>query len=189
MLTLAAVTARARAATRWSSSDEPVRRAYDAHGGELYRFALRAGGDRSAAEDVVQDTFLRAWRAADRYDPTLASMPTWLFAIARNVIIDQARARSARPFATVVSEAESPEHADQQAGEAFDHLLSRWLVEEALRHISEEHRYVVVETYLRGRPQADVAEELGVPAGTVRSRLFYALKAVRAAMEDLGVTA
>jgi RNA polymerase sigma-70 factor (ECF subfamily) len=181
--------ARARTAARWSTTDDTLKRAYDAHGGELYRFALRASGDRGAAEDVVQETFLRAWRASDRYDPALASMRTWLFAIARNVIIDQARARGSRPFAAVVSAAESPEAVDQLAGDVFDQVLSRWLVEEALRHIGDEHRHVIVETYLRGRPQAEVAAELGVPPGTVRSRLFYGLKAVRSAMNDLGVTA
>lgn len=189
MLSLATVTARARAATRWSTTDDTLKRAYDAHAGELYRFALRAGGDRGAAEDVVQETFLRAWRASDRYDSNLASVRTWLFAIARNVIIDQARARGSRPFAAVASAADPPDAVDRQAGEVFDHVLSRWLVEEALRHIGEEHRHVIVETYLRGRPQAEVAAELGVPPGTVRSRLFYGLKAVRTAMEELGVTA
>lgn len=189
MLTLTAVSARVRATKRWSTSDDALRRAYDEHASELYRFALRAGGDRGGAEDVVQEVFLRAWRASDRYDPALSSMRTWLFAIARNVIIDASRARAARPFTAVVADDAAPEAVDERSGEVFDQVLSRSLLEVALRSVGEEHRYVVVETYLRGRAPADVAKELGVPPGTVRSRLFYALKAVRAAMEELGVTA
>src|SRR3712207_4036754 len=74
-----------------------VRAAYAAHGAELYRFALRQLGDGGAAQDVVQEVFLRAWRSADAYDPRLASLRTWLFAIARNVVVDEARRLSARP--------------------------------------------------------------------------------------------
>jgi len=78
-----------------------------AHGAELYRFANRALRDAGAAQDVVQDTFLRAWRAADRYDPQLASLRTWLFSIARNVIVDHHRARQHGP-GSASSRAASP---------------------------------------------------------------------------------
>lgn len=168
--------------------EDELRRAYAAHGGELFRFALRALNDRGAAEDVVQDVFLRAWRASDRYDPSVASLRVWLFAIARNVVIDHARARSSRPFGRVAGEA-SGVQVDDEAGEGLDQVLSSWVVEEALRRIGDEHRHAIVETYLRGRPPSEVADELGVPAGTVRSRLFYGLKALRVAMDELGVTA
>lgn len=165
-----------------------MRRAYAAHGPELYRFALRALGDRGAAEDVVQETFVRAWRAAERYDPQVASLRVWLFAIARNITVDHARARSARPFSGLLAEESRHDPADDRAADQVDQMLSSWVVEEALRRLGGDHRHVIVETYLRGRPAADVAKELGVPAGTVRSRLFYALKALRVAMDELGVT-
>src|SRR4051812_12969372 len=71
--------------------------AYAAHGRELYRFAHRSLGDAGLAEEAVQDTFLRAWRAAERFDESLGSLRTWLFAIIRNVIIDVTRARAVRP--------------------------------------------------------------------------------------------
>ena len=74
------------------ANEAGVRAAYTAHGAELFGFALSSLGDRSLAEEAVQETFLRAWRAADRYDPTIASLRTWLFAIMRNVTIDLARA-------------------------------------------------------------------------------------------------
>src|SRR2546429_9895101 len=81
------------------SGEREVRAAYAAHSGELYGFAVRSLGDRGLAEEAVQETFLRAWRAGDRFDPELGSLRTWLFAILRNVVIDLGRARAARPTA------------------------------------------------------------------------------------------
>jgi RNA polymerase sigma-70 factor (ECF subfamily) len=74
-----------------------VRAVYRAHGSELYRFALRSLGDQGLAEEAVQETFLRAWQAANRFDERLGSLRTWLFAIVRNVVIDLSRARAVRP--------------------------------------------------------------------------------------------
>jgi RNA polymerase sigma-70 factor (ECF subfamily) len=155
-----------------------LREAYAAHAGELYGFALRSLDDRELAEEAVQDTFLRAWRAGVRFDRVLGSLRTWLFAILRNVVFDLGRARAARP--TVA--AELPE----QGHEPFEDVLLNWQVEEALRRIGEQHRCVLVETYLRGRPYAQVAAELGVPEGTIKSRVYYGLKALRNALEEMG---
>jgi RNA polymerase sigma-70 factor (ECF subfamily) len=85
---------------------EWVAAAYAAHGRELYRFALRSLGDSGLAEEAVQTTYLRAWRAAARFDESLGSLRTWLFAIVRNVVVDMARARSARPSLAGASIAE-----------------------------------------------------------------------------------
>jgi RNA polymerase sigma-70 factor (ECF subfamily) len=155
-----------------------VREAYAAHAGELYGFALRSLNDPQLAEEAVQDTFLRAWRAGDRFDPEIGSLRTWLFAILRNVVIDIGRARAARPDLTVPL--------PEEGHEPFEDVLLNWQVEEALRRIGEQHRRVLVETYLRGRPYAEVAAELGVPVGTVKSRVYYGLKALRNALEEMG---
>ncbi|MGC4938188.1 sigma-70 family RNA polymerase sigma factor [Kribbella sp. DT2] len=167
------------------SREDGIRAAYAEHGAELYRYALRQLDDEGAARDVVQETFLRAWRAADRYDPSLASLRVWLFAITRNVVIDEARRRSLRPA--------SPQPLDvltalgpSTAGED-DATVTGWLIEEALQRIRPEARSALVETYLRGRPYAEVAAEQGVPVGTLRSRVFYGLKALRLAMDEMGV--
>src|SRR5215813_15449960 len=77
--------------------ERDVREAYAAHAGELYGFALRSLDDSGLAEEAVQETFLRAWRAGERFDPQIGSLRTWLFAILRNVVIDLGRARSVRP--------------------------------------------------------------------------------------------
>lgn len=164
-----------------------IRAAYAAHGAELYRYALRSLGDPGVAQDAVQETFLRAWKSADRYDPELASLRVWLFAIIRNVVVDLARRRSAASWARVTGD-EAVEEALAPVPDDTDTVLNRWLVEEALRRLSPEHRAVIVETHLRGRPYDEVAAECGVPTGTMRSRAFYALKALRIAMDEMGVT-
>ncbi len=160
-----------------------VAAAYRAHGPELYRAALRSLGDSPLAEEAVQEVFVRAWRAADRYDPTVASLRTWLFAILRNVVVDMARARAVRPALI----AEGQEHREAIDGvDAFDRALASWQVEEALLHVTEEHRFALVEVHVRGRTYAEVADVLGVPVGTIKSRVYYGLKALRLALEELG---
>jgi RNA polymerase sigma-70 factor, ECF subfamily len=162
-----------------------VRAAYAAHGAELYRFALRQLGDGGAAQDVVQEVFLRAWRAAGSYDPRLSSLRTWLFAIARNVVIDEARRSAVRPWQGTLTDGSDVAPAVEQP--ADDRLVDAWVVEEALRRIGAEHRTAIVQTHLRGRPHEEVAAELSIPVGTLRSRVFYGLKALRLAMEEMGV--
>jgi RNA polymerase sigma-70 factor (ECF subfamily) len=158
--------------------ERDVREAYAAHSGELYGFAVRSLGDAGLAEEAVQETFLRAWRAGKRFDPQIGSLRTWLFAILRNVVIDLGRARAARPGVA--------EQGIEPSVEPFDEALLSWQIEEAMRRIGEQHRRVLVETYYRGRPYAEVAEELGVPEGTVKSRVYYGLRALRVVLEEMG---
>lgn len=161
---------------------------YAAYGAELYRFVLRGLGDPWAAQDVVQETFLRAWRAADRYDPELAGLRVWLFAIARNAMLDHARASASRPWQTRLVDPPTAEEHGPSLPDPTEAFVRSWLVEEALRRLTTEHRTVIVETYLKGRPAAEVAADLGVPVGTLRSRIFYGLKALRLVMDEMGVT-
>jgi RNA polymerase sigma-70 factor, ECF subfamily len=163
-----------------------VRAAYHAHGAELFRFAVQSLHDRGLAEEAVQETFVRAWRHCERYDAAVASLRTWLFAIVRNVIIDMARARAVRPGLA------PGDDAGQQVVDLTDHadaVLTTWQLDEALARISPEHRVAVVETHYRNRPYAEVAAELGVPVGTLRSRVFYGLRALRLALEEMGWSA
>ncbi len=165
------------------ATDDGVRAVYAAHGPELYRFAVRSLNDRGLAEEAVQETFVRAWRAADRFDDELGSLRTWLFAIVRTVVIDLSRARAVRPgLASSDPASDDVLFVDQ----AFDRVLTAWQVEEALRMLSEEHRSALVEVHYKGRAYSDVALSLGVPVGTVKSRVYYALKAMRLALEELG---
>jgi RNA polymerase sigma-70 factor, ECF subfamily len=151
---------------------------WHSHADEMYGYALRALGDRAAADDAVQEAFVRAWRAAGSYD-TSRPLRAWLFAILRNVVVDEARARSRRPEPT-----DSPvEPADL---ERMDHLVDEWVVHEALRRIRTDQRVVLVETFYRRRPYADVALELGIPEATARTRAYYGLRALRLALEEMG---
>jgi RNA polymerase sigma-70 factor, ECF subfamily len=160
------------------SSDDGIHAAVSAHSAELYGFACRALGDEALADDAVQEVFVRAWRAGDRFDPEIGTLRSWLFAILRNVIVDLARSRKARPVTDAAAEG--------TVEDQIDGVLRSWLVEEALQRLTAEHRRAVVEVYYRGRPARDVAAELGVPDSTVRTRLFYGLRAMRLALDELG---
>jgi RNA polymerase sigma-70 factor (ECF subfamily) len=168
------------------TSEADFRAAYRAHSRELYAVALRGLNDRGMAEDAVQETFIRAWRAADRYDPSRGSPRTWLFAILRSVVIDQHRRLAARPHET--GAAAEDELANLASPDALESAIVGWQVEQALRRLSPEHRQVLVELRLRGRAQAELAQSLGVPVGTIKSRVHYALLALRVLLEEQGVT-
>jgi RNA polymerase sigma-70 factor, ECF subfamily len=173
------VTVRA-VATAECADEIGLRDAYLAHGGELLGFARRALATPGAAEDVVQETFARAWRSRHRFDSSLGSLRTWLFAIERRVIVDSL-ARITR------SAAESLDGRDVSSGDEWiDAILRGWQVDAALARLPEEHRNVIVEMYFRGRTGREVAELLGVPEGTIRSRAFYALRLLRVFMEEAG---
>ncbi len=155
-----------------------LRAAFLSHGGELYGYARRSLGDSGLAEDAVQETFIRAWRARDRFDPQLGTMRSWLFAIERRIVIDLARSRALRTTVPMPEEISIPDDVE-------DAMVS-WQVEEAVRRLRPEHRQVLVEVYYRGRRSREVAEDLSIPEGTVRSRLFYALRALRLVLDEMG---
>lgn len=142
---------------RRREGDVRLRAAYADHAEELFGLAFRALRDRDRAEQVVQETFVRAWRAEDRFDASRAAVRTWLLVIARNLIV------AARG----------------------EHVLMLE-VEQALAQLSEEHRHAVVEIHYRRRPLAEVAAELDVPLAALRRRMFYGLKALRLALEEMG---
>ncbi len=157
------------------------------HADVLWRFCLGlVANDRARAEDVTQETLLRAWRHGTILDSPPAAVRSWLFTVARHIVIDDWRARQARPETTVE---EVPEPRRSLEDDADDQLLLSWVVAEALTHLSADHRTVLLECYYRGRPVAEVAARLGVPPGTVKSRTHYALRARKLALEEMGVSA
>lgn len=163
------------------SGEQGLREAWAAHAGELHGFAARALGDPAAADEVVQETFLRAWRAAERYDPDRPLRP-WLFAIMRHLVVDEARARRLRAVPVPRDPVDPMDDGEVQ----LDRAMDGWLVDEALRRIRPEHATVLLETYVKGRSYAAVSAELGIPEGTARSRAFYGLRALRVALEEMG---
>jgi RNA polymerase sigma-70 factor (ECF subfamily) len=163
---------------------EFVRVLFAEHGDALYGHALRlTGGDRQRAEDIVQETLVRAWRHPQGLDPDRGSVRAWLFTTARHLAIDAWRRRSAR--VTEVSTDHPPEPVIEDETER---AVEAWLVAEALRRLSTAHREVLVECFYRGRSVAEAAAMLGVPAGTVKSRTYYALRSLRLVLEEMGVS-
>lgn len=166
-----------------TAGDDLVRALYEEHGTALLGFVLRlVGGDRQRAEDVVQETLLRAWRHPEALESEHGSVRPWLFTVARNLVIDGARARRARP-----PEAPDSALAGIAVDDGLDRTLTAWAVADAVAGLSPAHRDVLVETYFRDRSVAEAAAALGVPEGTVKSRTFYALRALRLALEERGV--
>jgi RNA polymerase sigma-70 factor, ECF subfamily len=160
---------------------QSVRALHDIYAGPLYVFAYRRIGDTQAAEEIVQDTLVRAWRSADRYDASRGSVAAWLFTIARNLVIDHERRRDHQPD-TVALPAVVPE----PTGE-IDRMLETWQVADALAGLSNTHREVILACHYRGHTIAETAALLGVPDGTVKSRLYYGLRALRLRLEEMGV--
>lgn len=162
------------------TSDALAREGYARHGAELYRHALVRLSDHAAAQDAVQETIVRAWRSAERFDPAMASLRTWLFAIQRNVIIDHLTARRRAAMLRVLAAEQGEDHTiDQTSAVADADLIIR-----ALGLISHDHRTAIVETYLRDRTYAEVAADLHVSESTLRSRVFHGLRQLRAAIPD-----
>jgi RNA polymerase sigma-70 factor (ECF subfamily) len=162
---------------------ELLRELHGEHARALWGFALRlTGGDRGRAEDVVQETLLRAWRNPSVLQAPDAARRAWLFTVARHLVIDEWRTARARHE---VPAADPPE---TETADDTDAVLQAWLVADALAHLSPEHRRVLVECYYRGRTVAEAARVLQVPEGTVKSRTHYALRALRLVLEEMGVT-
>lgn len=155
---------------------------YEEHADVLLAF-VRRYVDRSQAEDVVQETLLRAWRHLDRLDTDEGNPRAYLMTVARNVLTDQWRARRSRPqtidddrrLATLPTE------------DDIDATLERWIIGEALARLTPEHRTVVQSLYYDGRTMDETAAALGVPTGTVKSRSYYAIRALRTVFEEMGV--
>ncbi|KKF02306.1 sigma-70 family RNA polymerase sigma factor [Mycolicibacterium obuense] len=158
---------------------------YDEHGDALWRYALRLTGDRARAEDVVQETLLKAWRHPSVTADAERSARAWLFTVARNMIIDERR--SAR-FRNEAAEPVPDEVVDRASSDEVDTALNRILLSTALAQLTEEHRAVVRRAYYQGWTTAQIAADLGIAEGTVKSRLHYAMRALRLGLQEMGVT-
>ncbi|MGP4014778.1 sigma-70 family RNA polymerase sigma factor [Saccharopolyspora sp. 5N708] len=151
-----------------------VRSLFEEHGKAMLAYATRLLGDRAAAEDVVQEALLRAWRHPDSLVNGKGSVRGWLLTVVRNLVTDKVRARAARP--TEVAETPTTVAVD---GDHADRVVDTMVVMAALDNLSPEHREVLEHVYLHGRSVGETAEALGIPPGTVKSRSYYGLRALR----------
>ena len=167
-----------------TGTEAELRQLWDDHAGALLGFVLRlTGGDRGRAEDIVQETLLQAWRHPEALEPERGPVRRWLLTVARRIAIDHHRARQARP-----TEVGDDGLAELPAGGGIDEAMQRWLVADALASLAPAHQEALLHTYYAGRTVTEAAVTLGIPVGTVKSRLFYGLRALRLALEERGVT-
>ena len=162
-----------------ADADAAIRQLYCRHAEALRVYVERFCTDRASADDVVQETFIRAWRHLSKLGADDRPIRPWLFRVARNLLIDADRAARARP---VVVQAQPDE--DCGTDSALDQVLDRELVSAALQHLSPAHRAVLIEAFYHGGSLAAVARELGIPHGTARSRMHYALQALRQQLHE-----
>jgi len=160
-------------------ADAAVRQLYSQHAKALHSYVRRFCPDQASADDIVQETFIRAWRHLPQLCGDDRPVRPWLFRVARNLLTDADRAARRRPD-TVPSQAGDDAEDDSGLGQVLD----RHLVSGALQHLSPAHRTVLVETFYRGGTMATVARHLGIPDGTARSRLHYALQALRQYLQE-----
>lgn len=159
-----------------------VRELYEQHGADLLRYAARLlGGDWHQAEDVFQEAAARAWNHLDILRSTDEARP-WLFTVVRNLVIDHHRARQIRP--TEVPAAERPE---TPTADQIDQMLTSQVVTNALGELSAQHKEVIRLMHYSRYSVGDAAKHLGVPPGTVKSRTYYAIRALKTALVTRGV--
>jgi RNA polymerase sigma-70 factor (ECF subfamily) len=164
-----------------TSEAELLRTLHEQHARALWAYVVNlTNGDRAKAQDVVQETMLRAWRNPQVLDQSGGSARGWLFTVAKRIVIDEWRAARSRP--EIVTDA-VPE---QSVADRTEQAIDRQIVVAALRTLSDEHRDVLLECYYRGSSVAEASTALGVPPGTIKSRTHYALRALRLALEEMG---
>jgi RNA polymerase sigma-70 factor, ECF subfamily len=157
---------------------EPLEELYDRYAPRVYGLGIQLLGDRGLAEDLVQETFVRLWRSAPRFDPAKGSVPTFLFTLARRAAVDMWRRRNRDGRRT-------PLDAEPAADDdAFGELLMGLDVRAALEELSEKHREVLELHYDDGLTQQQISERLAIPLGTVKTRTYHAMRALRDKLEE-----
>ena len=146
----------------------------------VFGLALRRLGDRGRAEDAVQETFASVWRAAGSYKPERGPGAPWLYAVARNAIVDNGRAKREPPV-------DAPEEVatDDSPAERAESGWVAWRVHRALAELPENERQVIELAYWGGRSQSEIADLLGIPLGTVKTRTRTGLARLAAVLEDV----
>ncbi|HEX9344164.1 MAG TPA: sigma-70 family RNA polymerase sigma factor [Actinomycetota bacterium] len=165
--------------------DAPLEELYRRYGPRLYGLGLRLLGDQGLAEELVQEAFVRLWQQAGRFDPARGSVSAFLFTIARRIAVDLWRRPSSRPFEPPPPEA----IAGEQGHDQVERLIEGLAVRDALQSLSPAHQQVLELFIGQDRKQAEIATLLGLPLGTVKTRAYYALRALKLALQERGINA
>ncbi|MDO8970709.1 MAG: RNA polymerase sigma factor [Saprospiraceae bacterium] len=156
---------------------------YEAYGGALFGVVLRIVQQRELAEQVLQDTFVKAWKNGASYDTTKGRLFTWLLNIARNTAIDATRTahyQKSRKTDSLDSLVHSP------GGQSLN--PDQIGVRELVNRLDEKYKTLIDMVYFRGYTQEEVAEETGIPLGTVKTRLRYAINELRGIFGENGLS-
>ncbi len=154
---------------------------HDTHARDVRRFLRALTRDPDLAEDLLQETMLRAWRHLDTVPDDDSAARRWLFTVARRLVIDAARLRRTRPAEVSPVALEWIPSREDEIGAA----LAAQAVRTSLSRLSESHRSILVAMHMRGESTSHIAARLGLPVGTVKSRAYYAMRALRASLEDV----
>ena len=159
--------------------DLPLIELYRIYGRQLYALGVRMLGDASAAEELVQEVFVRVWQNAARFDERRASPRTWIFMLARNTAIDMHRRASSRP-----RRAEGTDLESLAVGDETDRLILGIGVRDAMTSLAHAHREVLELAYDRQMTQSEIAEHLEIPLGTVKTRTYHGLRELKDRLEE-----
>src|SRR3954452_11877461 len=159
-----------------------MRALHQAYARPLQSYVVRLTGDHELAQDVVQEAMVRAWKHPDVLEREEGATRAWLYTVVRNLVIDDRRSARHVRERTTERTPDTPQPDETQA------VLDGWLVADALEQLSAEHRAVVVGAYYGGRSVAELAREQDIPEGTVKSRMHYAMRALRLALQERGVS-
>ena len=156
-------------------------RLYDRYSRTVFGVGLKILGDRSLAEELVQEVFLKVWRSSGTFDPTRSSFSTWLYRVTRSVASDLYRKRARRLRSVPDGDPYLVSERDPSAGpqEVVDESWLSWRVSRALEVLDAQHREVIDLAYFGGLSQREVSERTGVPLGTVKTRTASAYKSLR----------
>jgi RNA polymerase sigma-70 factor (ECF subfamily) len=163
------------AAVAAGDRDRPLRELYQRYAGRVYGLGVQLLSDRGLAEELVQETFVRLWRSAGLYEPSRGSPATFIFTIARRLAIDLWRRPSSR--------APDPEQQAAPTEDQIERLVTRLGVRDALDSLSEAHRQVLELSYRDQLKQTEIAERLGIPLGTVKTRSHHALRLLKSELQ------
>jgi RNA polymerase sigma-70 factor, ECF subfamily len=154
---------------------------YDRYGRTVYGVGLKILGDRSSAEELVQEVFLKVWRSSGTFDPSRASFSTWLYRVTRNVALDLYRKRTSRirPVPNADSQIAAARNSSAGPEEIVDDSWLSWRMSNALEELGATQREVVELAYFQGLSQREISQRTGMPLGTVKSRTASAMKRLR----------